>query len=672
MEIMPLLPVVSLLLLSGFAAASVAAPEWRVSRSDFARGVASPNIREKAPLLQEMGGVLYLRVDNRSDTSLRITDLLIGDAPIDTLLRERKAWWWRQRPETIPPDGMGVVEVCVTSHVLPADGGPIRVSLVDANGSRQEYRHPMHTERGLAISYAYREADRLVVYVRNDHPWMTYRPETLAVNGQSLDAVFVPDVLHPGAVSRTEVRPFSAVPVRELALWELTARDMTDKPVLTMRSRTLVDPRFPIGVWQSSDSWTDEPHRRELQQAGIDCLFTSVMGLATDPQYSRDVLRRYRMTPISIPEPWQGDELNVTFHETVQAYFDNYRNDPPVIGWDACEEPDWEKPDYTYPATAQVAARVTAIRRAAGYHPITGTLCRSRLFYAFAPILDVPIMDAYRVGAPSADTPPFYWGNFLESVVDYTRDLKRNGEPSPSWVWAQGVHDWWERAWANGKPGRPSPSPEETRAQLYMQLGEGAKGVLWFRYIKPEVMEQAYLRNLEKNQRMLQRMGLNLTADDVRAIFPQWRAWWAETWQAMQDMNTEMRILRPVISRAEQVRSPRVLTAPKPHRLYTGSVASDRALIAYIVNLDYEFDPTGYVFTPQRNVRLAIELPVWADGWTSAWLLQGGTWTPLAMQTLNATTRQVTLRSLKDGAIVVVGPAGLPAVMPPSERSIEP
>ncbi len=672
MDMAHLMPLLSLVFLSGLAAASTAAPEWRVSRSDFAPGVASPNIREKAPLLQEMGGMLYLRVDNRANAPLRIVDVLVNDVAIDTLLRERKAWWWRQRPESIPADGVGVVEICITSHLMPADGGPVRLSLIDMDGNRLDFRHTMHSERGLTISYAYREANRLVLYIRNDHPWMTYRPEILSVNGQALDAVFVPDVLTPGMVARTEISPFTTVPVRELAIWELTARDVANRLATTLRPRTLVDPRFPIGVWQSSESWADSAHRLELQRAGMDCLFTSVMGLATDPQYSRDVLRQFQMTPISIPEPWQGDELNVTFHETVQSFFDTYRNDPPVIGWDACEEPDWEKPGYTYPATARVAARVTSIRRAVGYHPITGTLCRSRMFYAFAPILDVPIMDAYRVGAPSADSPPLYWGNFLESVVDYTRDLKRNGEPSPSWVWAQGVHDWWERAWANGKPGRPSPSPEETRAQLYMQLGEGAKGVLWFRYIKPEVMEQAYLRDLEKNRGMLQRMGLNVTADDMRAIFPQWRAWWAETWQAMQTMNTEMRILRPVISRGEQINAPRVLAASKPGRLYLGSIASDRAMITYVVNLDYQFNSTGYVFTPQRSVRLAIDLPGWAQGWNSAWLLQGDKWTPLKLQASSPSTRDVALNELKDGAIVVLGPAGLPGALTPSEKSIEP
>ena len=134
------------------------------------------------------------------------------------------------------------------------------------------------------------------------------------------------------------------------------------------------------------------------------------------------------------------------------------------------DEPDWVR----LPSTMLFADESTkSINRTI---PTMITLCRNVKFFEYASIPDIPCMDHYCVGAPTSSKWPHKYGTRLEETGYYTRDLKEASEPKPIWVWSQGIADWDER------PKRYVPTPGELAAQLMLNLGRGAKGILWFNW----------------------------------------------------------------------------------------------------------------------------------------------------------------------------------------------
>lgn len=412
------------------------------------------------------------------------------------------------------------------------------------------------------------------------------------------------------------IQDFDAVPMRETAIIELLATDVAGREVKVMRACTLVEPRFPIGVWQSSSDFRTHKYRQELSEARIDAPF---LGLRSG-DYPEEFFEKYGFVPMGNPRPFVGGELEPEFEQEMLDFIERYGNSPRFIAYNSAEEPDWHKSETPYPVTMTTLARTEALRKVAPRHPIAGTLCRFRRFYQFAPIFDIPIMDAYRVGAPSADKGPLRWGNYLESVSAYTQDLKRNSEPSPIWVWAQGVHTWSGRAFVDGQIGNPIPTPSEARAQLYMQLGEGAKGVLWFRYMTPDNMENTYRNDFKKMKERIEELekqgelrdwmkGWQVSESDLEAAFTQCREFRADTWAATQEMNTEMCMLRPILSRGDVYPRVWVQSASDRRKIYLAAIASDQAIVLFVANLDYDFRPRGYRFKPQKGIRIGIDRP---------------------------------------------------------------
>lgn len=660
-------------LLAASAAAS-AQPAWLVGLNAFHAGKASPNIKENdGPPLSLIGGTLVLRLDNTGTGSLQIKDATIAGVPIEQLLKAKHVSWWRQRPEIIAPNTMGVVEICADSTVFPVNPRkPLALTLTDQTGAIQKTSARIQPEK-LAMSYFYKEADQLILYLRNDDPWQSYQITTIRINGVKQKPTFNPETINPMRNARVVIAKAPLPSLYTPIVMEVDARLVNGKSITLMHSGTPIEPRFPIGNWQAEELYRKDPaHQKSIQNAGVDSIFTRVPELIDQPAYQPDVLKRYGVVPMTIPEPWQGEYSNTSFIEPVQKWLDNYKGDPAIIAFDACEEPDWEKPEAPYSNAYSVVGRSNAIRRANSYQPVCGTLCRSRRFWEFAPVVDIPIMDAYRVGAPSADSGPYEWGNYLESVADYTRDLKANSEPQPSWVWAQGLSGWTERMWVNGKFARPVPSPAEARAQLYMNLGEAAKGVFWFRFVPGDYMEQGYRDDLKKNAADYERWyGLKITDQQLEEAFKQYRIWWDELWNAMVGMNTEMRMLRPILSRADRLNSVLTISASTPTKLYASAVATPEWTVLFAVNLDYKLDPMGYQFSTQNSVEIFVPRESWMTPANGAWLLHEGKWSSATLKSVENGYR-IKLPKLVDGAIVVIGDKAKRRSLRPSMNSILP
>jgi len=101
------------------------------------------------------------------------------------------------------------------------------------------------------------------------------------------------------------------------------------------------------------------------------------------------------------------------------------------------------------------------------------------------------------------------------------------------------------------------------------------------------------------------------------------------------------------------------------------AIASDQAVILFVVNLDYDFHPKGYRFNRQQDIRLGIELPVWLPSAESAWLIKGEQMNSIEIQQKDRKLA-IELDSLQDAAIILIGDSKLADLLTPDTRSILP
>lgn len=653
-------------------------PAWSIGAVDFQTGRADPAIREEAPSISAMGGLVHIRIDNNGSSALVIKDVIVNGVSAEELMKQRKVFWWRQRPERIAPGECGGIEFCADAGVLPQGGPAPQLTLVDADGGKAQVIWPGNMSRCLAdkrlsMGYVFREGDTLRMFVRNDEPWSRFNIKGLAVNGRQQRAEIVPQALLPGQCGLITVRGFTDVPVRGTAVLELLATGVSGLNESVVRVRTIVDPRFPIGVWQSESRFqSDEQYRRQMAEAGIDCIFGRADQISAEPQrWMDELLGKHGYVPLVIGEPWLGPPEKPELKPAVAEFFEKYGASDRFIAWDAAEEPEWGKPPSGHSASYVSMMRAELVRRHAPRHPIMGTLCRSRCYYEYAPIFDVPAMDAYRVGAPSADTPPFLWGNYLESVASYTKYLKLNAEPSPVWVWAQGIHGWDQRAFLTDCIGNPIPTGSEIKAQLYMQLGEGAKGVLWFRLVPKDAWIENYIKEVKKQAEKVPLFGTRYGKNFLAQRIKRWGQYWDDAWRTMQESNLELRMLRPILCRADSYPQAWLREAGERKQVYVGAVAGLDAVVVFIVNLDYKFHGEGYQFNAQKFVSVGVERPAWQPEIEAAWTLKGDKLSPLEIQRRGSSVI-FELRDVADGIIVVLGPKDLDKKLTTKTKSLLP
>ena len=298
--------------------------------------------------------------------------------------------------------------------------------------------------------------------------------------------------------------------------------------------------RFPIGTWTG----TPETYAL-LRRLHIDTIVKG--GRSDDPFYSElvDKYGFHTMVHTGLP-------VNVDMVRDLGKH-------PAVDCWMLQDEPDWSIP----PNIMLFADRT--VRAYNKTKPTFITLCRNIKFFEYAPISDIPCMDHYAVTAPSSSRWPKFYGTHLEETAYYTRDLKYASEPKPIWIWSQAIADWTQR------PKRPVPTPAELAAQLMLNLGRGAKGILWFNY-DHEVAEQY---------------------PDVR--------------DAMRDWGRVMYVLREDFLGSEPVAIP----TDAPKKVDVAALTTWDKLLLCATNLDYEIDPEAYPFETKRDVKVKVRPPSW-------------------------------------------------------------
>jgi hypothetical protein len=338
---------------------------------------------------------------------------------------------------------------------------------------------------------------------------------------------------------------------------------------------------FPIGIWHS------DPERYDLLKSlHID---TMVAGGNPDEMFYQ------------VGAPEYGFRNMV--HSGVPTDPDRVRgvkDKPSLACWMIQDEPDW-----SIPANIMLHEDKN-LRRYDVTKPTFITLCRNTQFFAYGPIADIPCQDHYSVTAPSSSLWPTPYGTRLEETAYYTRDLKEAAEPKPIWIWSQAIADWGQR------PKRPVPTPEELAAQLILNIGRGAKGILWFNY----------------DQGMAER--------------------YPDTLEAMGGWGRVMRVMRKDLLASDISRA----GVSAPRKVDVAPLVTPDKLILCITNTDYEIDPEAYPFDEKTDQGLRVTLPDWIDPATALRVGPDGIH-PLTVERDGADLL-VRYGDLKDVAVVVL------------------
>jgi hypothetical protein len=271
------------------------------------------------------------------------------------------------------------------------------------------------------------------------------------------------------------------------------------------------------------------------------------------------------------------------------------------------DEPDWTTPPSRILHDDEIARHFNP------HKPTLVTLCRNVQFFEFAPIVDIPCQDHYSVSAPTSSKWPTLYGTRLEETGIYTRDLRRAAEPKPVWVWSQGLFDWDER------PQHPLPTADELAFQLWQNVGQGAKGILWFTF-RQNVGDKypATREEIRRCGRLLRVMGEDLVVSD------------------------------PVSLRTEGPSPLEVLPLLGPDRLYL-----------ILTNGQYKIHPKAYQWTPLPQVQLRVSLPSWIQAGSVTSLSVDGA-EPIPFSTESGTVR-LELGEIKAWRIVLIDPDGTAA-----------
>jgi hypothetical protein len=110
--------------------------------------------------------------------------------------------------------------------------------------------------------------------------------------------------------------------------------------------------------------------------------------------------------------------------------------------------------------------------------PVYNGAMTNRNVGAFAGMADIQGIDFY-VGACAPHVTP--WGSNppLRASYDYLRNTRDNHAPLSTWMYAQGLHDGWNKSTPLGLRVF-QPDPHEIAVQAMMVVAAGGKGLMWF------------------------------------------------------------------------------------------------------------------------------------------------------------------------------------------------
>lgn len=395
------------------------------------------------------GGMLCLYLRNNSDEPMSMRFWRANGQDESYWRLNHLIAWDRMYDQQLAPGQLTVLEINAKTKDF-APNSPFSFAYVEGSW------RPVISHKGTLVENPYRvsfvrvwpELNRLTVHLRALDPNASFTVDSLAIEGAEAT---ISNVTYTPGAAVADVTLAGPLPLGQLMIVKAQVKSGEEVTPVYAHRRAHPD-YFPIGVWTVNDDTADS-----LNRMHIDTVVAG--GSPNDAFYDYGIkLGMRNMVHTGVP----------TVEERVVALKDK----PSILCWMIQDEPDWSIPSNIMLHTD------SELRKYDVSKPSFITLCRNIKFMEYGPIADIPCQDHYAVTAPSSSKWPKPYGTRLEETAWYTRDLKYATEPKPIWIWTQGIADWGER------PKRPVPTPNELVAQLVLNLGRGAKGILWFNHSK--------------------------------------------------------------------------------------------------------------------------------------------------------------------------------------------
>jgi len=500
---------------------------------------------EKATEVEEgipnEGGFLTVYFRNTSEEPIRLAHWHANGQDESYWRIEYFISWDRVYDKELEPGELGVLEICSIKKEF-SEGKDFDFAFVN-RGSWRSAGTLQTTIREdpvqIALIHFKTGLKDLEVHVRN-RSQDEVQLKSIEVDGEEIESVdWVGEKMvgPSNAIARIRLRePLSTSDVTYVKVG-LTDKE-GERSILSHR-RAFED-FFPIGTWG-----VREENPAIYSHHHID---TCVYGGNPNDNFYTDIAPKYgfrTMTPI---EGYHAiDRLRGLSGHPVPAC------------WLLSDEPDWSR------IPTEMLVRDREVRSIEKTKPTFITYCRNVKFFEYAQISDIPCHDHYSVTAPSTSKWPTRYGTRLEETAYYTRDLKLASEPKPIWVWSQGVHEWDQR------PKMPLPTANELIAQLWLNVGRGAKGILWFTF------------DLEMGEK------------------------YPETRKAVQDCGRLLRLTRDDFIASE----PYEAGVESREKIDVATLTTWDKVFVFVFNQDYEIDDEAYPWKPVENVTLSLNLPDW-------------------------------------------------------------
>lgn len=488
--------------------------------------------------IPNQGGLIYLYFTNTSDQPVHLRYAWANGSDAADWIRKHRWAWERRYHDVIQPGQTGVQEINATAADFAPEAS-VELALINRRwrpvASWQGRLQPDPV--GISLIRVLPGRREVEVHFRNNSPnhceWSDWRIPGRTISGcVQRGAGCAPG--QTGLARLTLAEPL--VPGELLIVAGTLAEQAATRTIMAHR-RAFVD-RFPIGCWSHREGLYPLLRSLHIEQV--------VQGGLADHPFFMEVFPEHLIKAM-VPVERFGHV------DTIRSL----ANHPATTCYMLSDEPDWHVPALVMAHSEQTVR---------GYNstvPTFSTLCRNCKFFEFAPLFDIPCMDHYCVTAPSTSRWPLPYGTYLEETAWYTRDLKQAAEPKPIWVWSQAIANWSER------PERPVPTPAEMEAQLMLNLGRGAKGILWFNY-----------------------------SHEVAEKFPDARA-------AMQRLGRVLATCRDELLGCEPIQA----SATVSHEQVDCAVlAGWDQLVVILTNCDYQIASPEYLFKTQRD--LLVELPI--------------------------------------------------------------
>jgi hypothetical protein len=590
--------------LAGGPAANAVGPALRVDAVGYVPAAYDPAIPEYPRKAYknwdfgnpDLGGILTVVVANDGDTGADVTGVEIDGAPLEGFLAgtcqlaglactatppQEMAWArWLPGPR-IPAHGAAVFQLKRTTD---AAGSTIEIL---AGGSTLSVTQPT-AGSPIRLGLAYRDRSDAVVVVRNDGA-AAASIEGVRLGGSTtaFSTLGGQSAIGPGRTAIVRIPGGGPTEGTQAAITVRTSRGDATTGV------RLFTPFFPIGNW-ITDGWNDPAFLDDARSKHIDTSWGYDWTVPIAREYG------FKLVADAVPcAPGQTSGCIAEPDEDVVAAY--AYGDEVEFGHSAQE----------------VLANVER-RRIGGDRPTYINNAAQRIFQVFAGQADVGAMDHYTsaIGLCTITTaqPSSMQGQPVEWAGNYTRYLKLNTEPNPNWVWSQAGNQ--PKSCWHG-----NPTVGEMRAQLFSELANGAKGIMWFIF--------GSYADVTPSPGLWDEAGaLGATLDATRG------------WLKTGDLD------------------PGAL-ASAPPKIEAGVVSAPRAVVVPVTNLEYRLKPKGYVWSVRDGLRLGVRMPAWFSGTPmSAWQVRAGTFTRLA-SSRSGDTITVTIPRMREGTVLVFRPAAV-------------